>query len=320
MGIRDYLSQHLRQQRMQTEALQAIQEDMARIRTVNEALLRQSRTVEQYLKRTREVESVVRYALSEKVLHEVTEFSEGRVLDYETTLRRIATEKLSFARFGDGELKLMFNPDYRLSYKGLAYQVGSPGLRRDLRAVLTYEHYSPEKLLVGFPFIFRNAHWQKVWCDVWPRLSEILPRDMEYGVTHVSRPYFFSTMGERAVAMWREVWNGQRVCVITGRGSLFGMVDELFDNVASVDFLYSEPKDAYDDLDRVLAEAAGMEDVDLFLISLGPTATIAAAELSRMGRWAIDIGHLSASYEGALKGAGASDDRPIASGETAAGA
>nr|AHL24477.1 lipopolysaccharide biosynthesis glycosyltransferase [Glycomyces sp. NRRL B-16210] len=266
----------------------------------------QLKSVNRHLARTRQVEEVIRFSLSERVLHEVTRFSEDRVLDFETTLQRIAKERMSFARFGDGELRLMLNPDYNLNF-----QAGSAPLRRDLRSVLTYEGYDQGRLLVGFPFLFRSPHWQKVWSDSWPRLREILPGDVEYGVAHVSRPIFFGQVGLAGVDLWRDVWEGQRVCVVTGRGSRFAMVDELFDNVVSVDFLHSAPKNAYDDLERVLEEAVAARGVDLFLVSLGPAGTVLAAELSRRGLWAIDIGHLSASYEQAFKGAGEPEDRPV---------
>ncbi len=306
MGVRSYLANRVRKGSAKTQLLREIRGELSRMRASNAAMEGQLKSVNRHLARTRQVEEVIRFSLSERVLHEVTRFSEDRVLDFETTLQRIAKERMSFARFGDGELRLMLNPDYNLNF-----QAGSAPLRRDLRSVLTYEGYDQGRLLVGFPFLFRSPHWQKVWSDSWPRLREILPGDVEYGVAHVSRPIFFGQVGLAGVDLWRDVWEGQRVCVVTGRGSRFAMVDELFDNVVSVDFLHSAPKNAYDDLERVLEEAVAARGVDLFLVSLGPAGTVLAAELSRRGLWAIDIGHLSASYEQAFKGAGEPEDRPV---------
>ncbi|WP_158299650.1 GT-D fold domain-containing glycosyltransferase [Glycomyces paridis] len=308
MGVRSYLSNRLRQGGVQTKLLREIRQELVKMQATNAAMATQLKKVNKHLERTRQVEEVIRFSLSEKVLHEVTRFSEESVLDFETTLRRVAKERLSFARFGDGELRIMLNPDYNLGF-----QAGSAPLRRDLQAVLTYQNYDQDRLLVGFPYLFRSPHWQKVWSDSWPRLREILPRDVQYGVAHVSRPIFFGQVGALGVDLWREVWDGQRVCVVTGRGSRFTMVDELFDNVASVDYLYSEPRNAYGDIGRVLEEAERLDDADLFLVSLGPAGTILTAELSRIGKWAIDIGHLSASYEQAFKGAGEPEDRPVSS-------
>lgn len=41
----------------------------------------------------------------------------------------------------------------------------------------------------------------------------------------------------------------------------------------------------------------------VFLISLGPTATILAYDLTRLGYQAIDIGHIDVEYEWYLQGA-----------------
>ena len=46
-------------------------------------------------------------------------------------MRRVARDRLSLARFGDGELKIMLRPQYNLRF-----QPWSAGLAGDLRAVL----------------------------------------------------------------------------------------------------------------------------------------------------------------------------------------
>jgi hypothetical protein len=98
------------------------------------------------------------------------------------------------------------------------------------------------------------------------------------------------------VELWRDVWAGAEVCVVTGEGSRFELVPELFDNIKSSRYVYSTPVNAYADLPRLM-EALESEDPDqLYLISLGPAGTLVAAWLARMGRWAIDIGHISDSW------------------------
>ena len=56
-------------------------------------------------------------------------------------------------------------------------------------------------------------------------------------------------------------------------------------------------KDAFDKYDNILSEALKQDKTSLFLIALGPTATILASELCDNEFQAIDIGHLDIEYE-----------------------
>jgi hypothetical protein len=48
----------------------------------------------------------------------------------------------------------------------------------------------------------------------------------------------------------------------------------------------------------VLNEDVKLSDKNiLILISLGPTATVLAYDLAKLGYWAIDIGHIDNEYE-----------------------
>lgn len=82
---------------------------------------------------------------------------------------------------------------------------------------------------------------------------------------------------------------------MTGRGSNFDLVPELFSNSRSTKLLESVPQNAYADIDR-LVNLLEDDEADLVLISLGPAGTVLSHRLSQVGRWAIDIGHISDSY------------------------
>jgi hypothetical protein len=242
----------------------------------------------------------VQMALTQRDMAGLDAFYRAHVLGLEETLQRLADRQISFARFGDGEFRAVLHPDY-----DLRLQQGSPELAAALRRVLVLHGYDPDRLMLGFPLPYRSPHWQRVWSGVWPQLAEILPRHVTWGCTHATRPIAFRRLGPRGVELWRRVWDGRDIAVITGKGSRFSLHPHLFDNVASLEFIYSESRDAFSDLERVLGEvtAPTWDGYGPFLISLGPAGTVLAAELSRAGRWAIDIGHLSASYEHVAEGA-----------------
>ena len=216
------------------------------------------------------------------------------ILSYIETLDRIREDRLSFARFGDGEMRLAANGSF-----DLAFQENSVSLRKDLDRVLLN---TGENLLVGMSPFWRNDHWGKVFVEVWPHLREIVPQEPRtYGAAYVTRSAAFHSEKTALVDAWRGVWDSRDIVTVCGRRSRFELVPELFDNVRSVDHLYSEPVNAYSDIDRLVAELKA-EEGKLVLASLGAAATVLCSRLSELGVQAIDIGHISNCYLNVFKG------------------
>lgn len=67
-----------------------------------------------------------------------------------------------------------------------------------------------------------------------------------------------------------------------------------------IDFLLSSNKNAYSDLERLVDTTQKDYKNHLILISLGPAGTVLASRLFSVGCQAIDIGHVTASYENAI--------------------
>lgn len=249
----------------------------------------------------RKNQDVIRTAAATPTLNEVQAYVDERQLSFLDTISVIRDEGLSFARFGDGEMKIMLRPDYNLGF-----QKNSPALASALRSVYTD---TSDQVLLGFPYLYRDAHWSGVWCDVWPQVKKLASLQGRVGNSHVSRPVFFQNTGEEGVEAWRSVWADKRVTVITGKGSRFENVPALFDGTKSFDYIYSTPSNAFSDLDRVKAEVAS-SDADVFLISLGPAGTILANDLAKADRQAIDIGHISDSYTNVFEGGAWPESKP----------
>jgi hypothetical protein len=243
------------------------------------------------LQEQRKYLEVFRHVAARDVLREVSTFTAERQLGFEQTIERITARKASFARFGDGEFRTMLRPEFNLKF-----QPWSAGLAGDLREVLLFDGYDPEKLMLGFPYPYRNLHWSGVWLDIWEELRPLLRTDLTYGNSHVSRPIFFQQTGQRGVDMWRDVWADQEICVVTGEESRFSLTPELFDNVKASRYVHSTPVNAYADLPRLMKVLSDEDPGQLYLLSLGPAGTLVTAWLARMGRWAIDIGHISDSW------------------------
>ncbi|MFJ5106370.1 MULTISPECIES: GT-D fold domain-containing glycosyltransferase [unclassified Glutamicibacter] len=241
----------------------------------------------------RELETI-RLAVTSEVMQDVTAFHRKQVKTLLETLELLASTDVSMARFGDGEFRLMLLNDFNLRF-----QKNSPELQEDLRKVFVSRDAN---VLVGFPQLFRDAHWSGVYQELWPQLSQLTAMDRSYACAHITRPQAFSALGDRAVELWRQVWAGKKVAIVTGEGSRFDLIPELFDNLAGHEFIHSLPIDAYDDIDRVEALVSD-SDCDLALVALGPAGGILAHRLAASGKRALDIGHLSNSYENVYKGA-----------------
>lgn len=268
--------------------LDAMAADLRALKKRNAAMESVLRQLQEDQKQQRKNEDAVRNMATAPVMAEVEAFVAARQLSMRETLRLVGDERMSFARFGDGELRQIVRPTYNLKF-----QPWREGLSTALREVLT----TPQPgLLVGFPQLFHDAHWQLVWSDVWRQIKPMLDGQPHFGNSHVSRPICFTMLDEEGAELWRRVWSGRDVTLITGAGSRFVPVPQLFDGVRSWTRVDSEPVDAFRDLERVLDEVDKLDPENLHLLALGPTATVAASELAKRGRWAIDVGHISSSY------------------------
>lgn len=239
-------------------------------------------------------------------LAEVDEMIQSRQYSMLETVDLLA-QGYSIARWGDGEIRLMLQPEFQLSF-----QRANSELAEELRRLLLSYDSVSDHLLMAFPTVFPQRLWMGIWADSWHLMKPILKVSKStWANTHISRPLFFQWHGQDAVKAWRRVWENKRVCIIAGRDSRFEMLPELFDNIKSHIRIDSEPTNAYLKLEQLKVELDKVKDIDIYLIALGPTGTILAAYLSAKGYHAIDIGHLASSYLNVFKGGSNPEQLPI---------
>lgn len=249
-----------------------------------------------HIMQSREIQDEIRAGLTTPVLDAMTDYLAGRQLGLIETINTVRDQRLNLARFGDGEFKLMT----RLEYNS-RLQKNSPALMQALEDVFTTARNSPDRLLVGMPHPHRDRYWSNIYNEMWRQLQPRLDDITTVGNSQATRPILFSVYGQEAVEAWRSVWDGLSVTIVTGEGSRFDLLPELFDNLKSSRFEYSKPTHAFEDVPRLLDVLKG-DASDLVLISLGPAGTVLASELAKQGRWALDVGHLSSSYAKEFQG------------------
>ena len=214
-----------------------------------------------------------------------------RQLDTLKTLSHLAEKRLSLSRFGDGELRMMLN-----SRSSTQFQESRPRLMRALRELFS-EHLTASEWMLAVPPILEAPVWAHFYRDYGPSLHSLYKEQSLLGNSFCSRGLLFALHGEAGVSAWSELWAGERALVVTGRGSRFEVVPQLFGSLKSMDFLFASPVNAYSSLPELVGHVTSSSNFSIVLIALGPAGSVLAAELAKRGVWSIDIGHLSNSYQ-----------------------
>lgn len=234
------------------------------------------------------------------------------VMGIDETMDYIIEKKPSIARFGDGEIKLANNTD-------ISFQKASPELASRMKEVLATDDDGFLPCILSFfdydPQITEetNAHWKKHmkrYRYVWYNCTR---SDIRYGHSFISR--FYMEIEDKSTAKARfdkikKFWDKENIIIIEGEKSRLGVGNDLFDNVSSIRRILCPTQNAYDKYPEILetAKKYGNDDV-LFVLAVGPTATILAYDLFKSGLRAIDIGHADIEYEWFK--AGATKKQPV---------
>lgn len=100
--------------------------------------------------------------------------------------------------------------------------------------------------------------------------------------------------------MLKKIWKNRNVLIIEGKFSCSGVGNDLLAETKGIKRIICPCKDAfriYDSLLRYLKYDIDLSQYELILIALGCTAKPLVQELDKLGKWAIDIGHIDSEYE-----------------------
>lgn len=223
-----------------------------------------------------------------------------QVATIDETIRKIINDRCSVSRFGDGEV-LLTNPE-----KEIRFQKGNPLLAKRLTEVLqSHEEGHIVCISDAFCNLYRyNRKSRRFWRthfylygSWWDRLLVV---GQKYYNTFVTRPYMDFARKEDSARWFHDmkgIWDNRDIVFIEGEKSRLGVGNDLFDNARSIRRILCPPRDAFERMEDIKCEACKVEKGALFLIALGPTATILAYDLFKAGYQAIDVGHVDVEYE-----------------------
>ncbi|HQO84051.1 MAG TPA: GT-D fold domain-containing glycosyltransferase [Synergistales bacterium] len=212
------------------------------------------------------------------------------VLSEWKTLERVLN-RVSLSRWGDGEIK-------HLDGRRNVSQVFDPSLQLALRRSFECRD---KRLLVAIPNVFGNRAFTEVNPDYIASMHRRFGKKADpkyiYGSSYISRgdlnpylawPVYWGVM--------EQIWSGRDVVVVRGhekRAAPPGMLSKAR-NIAHVE---TPPSSAWNEYQRIFRECLTHNQDSVFLLCVGPTATVLAVDLALKGRWAVDIGHLGMFYK-----------------------
>ena len=225
------------------------------------------------------------------------------VLSSVETVRLIKEKKLSVSRFGDGELKIMRGGS-------IGFQCYDANLSYRLWEVIQ-EHR--DSLLICVPRFLTNmdnisnevkTFWKYSLLRNQSAWDYYLEENRIYGDTQFTRFYMDlkdKSSSAQIIGEIKSLWKNRDVIIVEGKESRLGVGNDLFIDSNSVRRIICPAENAYCYYDRILCETKKLGRDYLFIIALGPTATVLAYDLSREGFQAIDMGHIDIEYEWFLR-------------------
>lgn len=235
-------------------------------------------------------------------------FRNIKILDSEHSIQYIIEHKCSVSRYGDGEFVMMLGGGYE-DYQG-ADQKLAQRLREVLVATDVPNHVIglplPLKRTTGLRDISREF-WDYFTLRKGKSLFPFLSGKRLYIDTQLSRFYIMYKNKRHCatqLALLKKIWEKQDVVIVEGTKSRTGVGNDLYSNAKSIRRILGPATDAFSLHGKMLNAITSRVTKDkLILLSYGPTATILAYDLAKLGYWAIDIGHLDIEYEWFLQGA-----------------
>ena len=232
-------------------------------------------------------------------------FNGLNILSSEETLDEIIKKNYSITRYGDGEIRLIFG-------KRLGFQEVNKKLAYKLRKVLRSKK---KGLLIGINLPYNNSYLNKFnyrakqfyikWIERRKlQLFSLFDMNRKYYSSFITRFYIdFKDKSKihEYVKKLKQIWDKKDILIIEGEKSRLGIGNDLFNNSKSIKRILCPAVNAFNVYDKILNQARKIDKSILILLALGPTSTVLAYDLHKLGYQVIDVGHIDIEYEWFLK-------------------
>lgn len=242
-----------------------------------------------------------------------------KIQNIEESLQDIITHHKSLCRFGDGEFATM---------EGISRHhfqtIMNSELSSRLEEVL---HSTDEHIMIGIANNYGSlkGYTEQAKREIRTYMSDhtrkqhlkLLKKEKLYADAYLTRPYMMyddkNTNGPKErFELLKKIWDKRNCIFVEGEQTRLGVGNDLFANAQSVQRILCPSENAYEKYSEILASCMQMPKDALYIIALGPTATVLAYDLAKSGRQALDIGHIDLEYEWFLRGV---DHREVIDGK-----
>ena len=223
------------------------------------------------------------------------------IMTCEETLDYILKNNCCVSRFGDGEIKLACGVD-------VSFQKSTDKLRKRLQEILNSDE---KNVLICLPYVFTDEqqssmnktavlHWKKHLSKFRKSWYKYLISNKIYGNAFISRNYLSlkdKSGCENYFKKIKKLWLDKDIIIVEGEKSRLGMGNDLFDCAKSVKRILAPSAQCFDKYDELLNEIKSHGKDYLYILALGPSATIMAYDLAKENFNAIDMGNIDTEYE-----------------------
>lgn len=300
--------------------LLSITEDMQQrilsLEKSNEILLRSQRQFVEWMDDTLSdiayfQENVQFEIMDKRVSQETKSFWYPQVATLEETMRCLIEDQASIARFGDGEFEAMQGRS-RHKFQTTIDENLADRLKEVLESdennflIAIADNYGS---LASYTNQAKREIRHYMTRSVRLEHLDLLKKDRIYYNAYITRPYVmykdhFTNAPAIRFERIKQIWSGRKCVFVEGSMTGMGVGNDLFQNADSIQRILVPAENAYSKYNQILAACLNQPKSNLFLLAVGPTATVLAYDLHHAGYQAVDVGHIDLEYEWFLKDEG----------------
>ncbi len=293
-----------------------MQQRMLSLEKSNEILIKSQRQFIQWMDDTCSdieyfKENVRFEVMDERILQDEESFWYPQIASIDETIRRLVDDRASIARFGDGEFAAMQGRS-RHKFQTIVNEELKYRLKEVLKSddnnllIAIADNYGS---LESYTLQAKREIRQYMTRSVRREHLNLLDRKKIYYNAYITRPYVMymdhnSNAPVVRFEQMKRIWNGRKCIFVEGSMTGMGVGNNLFQNTDSIQRILVPAENAFSKYKQILTVCLQQPKTSLFLLALGPTATVLAYDLYQAGYQAVDVGHIDLEYEWFLKGEG----------------
>lgn len=240
--------------------------------------------------------------IEERIIEYIENFP--KIMTIDDTISYIKQNNSSLARFGDGEMALIYG-------ENIPFQAASKLLSDRLIEVLSADKLNFE---IGIPkFIYSSKKHlieisQNFWTANGKKFRDIINPYLNLNKYYLAAEFTIADTAykkmdrEKYYSSLKEIWKNKDITIICGKTVFDDIKYNIYDEAKSVEYQYAPAVNAFDDYNNILEQALKIDKNRKIIIILGPTAKVLAYDLFLNGYVALDMGHVAKQYDWYMKG------------------